>query len=275
MARRLSLAWLKPPKVPADGVMSLADHLRELRYRLIVSLIVIALGMVVCAFFYQQLMELLLNPWVQAKETLNQSNPELTLQAVLDDLVAPFMLALKVTGLAGLIVTSPFWIYQIWAYIVPALLAKEKRLALMFLGAAVPLFLLGVVIAYFVLPQGIIVMMQFTPLGVDVTNLFELNSFLNFLVQMMLVFGIGFLVPVFVVAANLLGLVTADQLRKARPYVVFGAFVFGAAATPGGDPFSMVALAVPMALLFLIAEVICRFNDNRRAKRAEADVALG
>lgn len=273
MARRPRFAWLKPPKVPADGVMSLADHLRELRWRLVASLAVIVIGMVASAFFYNDLMALLLRPWLDAKATLAVTNPDLELQAVLGDTTAPFLLALKVTGLAGLILTSPFWIYQVWAYIVPALVAQEKKIALLFLGAAIPLFLFGVAVAYWVLPQGIVVMMQFTPLGAEITNLFEINNFLGLLIQLMLVFGLGFLVPVFVVALNLVGVVTSEQLRKARTYVIFGSFVFAAAATPGGDPFSMIALAIPMSLLFIAAEMICRVNDRRRARRERAELA--
>ncbi len=273
MARRPRFAWLKPPKVPADGVMSLADHLRELRWRLVASLVVIVIGMVASAFFYNDLMALLLRPWLDAKATLAVTNPDLELQAVLGDTTAPFLLALKVTGLAGLILTSPFWIYQVWAYIVPALVAQEKKIALLFLGAAIPLFLFGVAVAYWVLPQGIVVMMQFTPLGAEITNLFEINNFLGLLIQLMLVFGLGFLVPVFVVALNLVGVVTSEQLRKARTYVIFGSFVFAAAATPGGDPFSMIALAIPMSLLFIAAEMICRVNDRRRARRERAELA--
>lgn len=253
--------------------MSLADHLRELRWRLVASLVVIVIGMVASAFFYNDLMALLLRPWLDAKATLAVTNPDLELQAVLGDTTAPFLLALKVTGLAGLILTSPFWIYQVWAYIVPALVAQEKKIALLFLGAAIPLFLFGVAVAYWVLPQGIVVMMQFTPLGAEITNLFEINNFLGLLIQLMLVFGLGFLVPVFVVALNLVGVVTSEQLRKARTYVIFGSFVFAAAATPGGDPFSMIALAIPMSLLFIAAEMICRVNDRRRARRERAELA--
>ena len=93
------------------------------------------------------------------------------------------------------------------------------------------------------------------------------------LAQVMLVFGLGFLMPVVVVGANLVGVVKAKQLAKARTYVIFGTFVFGAAATPSTDPFSMLALAIPMSLLFLAAEIICRFNDKRRARRATAELA--
>lgn len=273
MARKLKLGWLKRPQVPKDGVMSLADHLRELRYRMLISLIAIAVAMIACAFFYQQLMALFTAPLLEAKAVLEATNPELNLQAIITDVTAPFMLALKVVGIAGLVVASPIWIFQAWAYIVPALVEKEKRMALAFMAAALPLFLLGVVAAYWVLPQGIIVMMQFTPIGMDLTNMLELVNFLNLLIVMMLVFGIGFLLPVFVVGANLIGLVTGEQLKKSRSYVIFGSFVFAAAATPGGDPFSMIMLALPMGGLFIAAEYICHANDKRRAK-AGTDVVL-
>ncbi len=273
MARKLKLGWLKKPQVPKDGVMSLADHLRELRYRMLISLIAIGVAMIACAFFYQQLMALFTAPLLEAKAVLEATNPELNLQAIITDVTAPFMLALKVVGIAGLVVASPIWIFQAWAYIVPALVEKEKRIALAFMAAALPLFLLGVVAAYWVLPQGIIVMMQFTPMGMDLTNMLELVNFLNLLIVMMLVFGIGFLLPVFVVGANLIGLVTGEQLKKSRSYVIFGSFVFAAAATPGGDPFSMIMLALPMGGLFIAAEYICHANDKRRAK-AGTDVVL-
>lgn len=272
MARRFNLRWLKPPEVPADGVMSLSDHLRELRWRLVASALVVILGMIGAAFFYDPLMRAVMWPLNVAQESLAVTNPDLKISITLNDVIVPFLLWLKVAAVAGLILTCPFWLYQAWAYIAPALLAKEKKYAMLFLGAAIPLFLFGVAVAYFVLPQGIIVMLQFTPTDtVDVQNLLGLDNFLTLLLQMMLVFGIGFLVPVFVVALNLMGVVSAEQLKKARPVVIFGSFVFGAAATPGGDPFSMMALAIPMSLLFLLAELICRGNDARRARRREQE----
>ena len=144
----------------------------------------------------------------------------------------------------------------------------------MFLGAAVPLFLFGVAVAYVVVPQGVVVMLQFTPnVNIQIDNLLQIDNFLALLLQMMLVFGLGFLIPVVVVTLNLVGLVTGEMLRKARAAVIFGSFVFGAAATPGGDPFSMMALAIPMSLLFLLAEWICHGNDKRRARRNGTAVA--
>lgn len=274
MARRLNLSWLKPPKVPADGVMSLGDHLRELRWRIVASLVVVTLGMILAAFFNDLLTGVLLYPLEVATAQLRVSNPELQLRYTINDVLNPFFLWLKVAAVGGLILTCPFWLYQAWAYIAPALLAKEKKYALAFLGASVPLFLFGVVVAYLVVPQGIVVMLQFTPTGtIQVDNLLQIDNFLSLLLQMMVVFGVGFLIPVVVVTLNLIGLVTGEMLKKSRAVVIFLSFVFGAAATPGGDPFSMMALAIPMSLLFLLAEWICHRNDARRARRQAAELA--
>lgn len=270
---RLNLGWLKPPKFPADGVMSLADHLREFRYRVVVSALAILVGMIACAFIWQRLFDFLVAPLVNAVEVLKSISPNLNVQPVIPDYVQPFFLILRICLVGGLILTSPVWLYQVWAYIAPALLAKEKKLALAFIGAAVPLFVFGAVVAYWVLPQAIIVLLQFTPDNIGITNLLDVGNYLNMLLQLMVVFGVGFLVPVIVVALNMLGVVSGATLKKARLGVVFGSFVFGAAATPGTDPFSMLALAIPMMLLFLIAEAICHANDKRRAKRLAADEA--
>ncbi|WP_347348949.1 twin-arginine translocase subunit TatC [Nigerium sp.] len=274
MARRLSFGWLKPPKVPADGVMSLADHLRELRYRLILSAIVIVVGMVACAFYYQILVQLLMQPWMTSVELLKGVKPDLDVTTVLSGVTSPLTLALKICLVGGLVATCPVWLYQVWAYIAPALLANEKRYALTFLAAAIPLFLFGVVVGYVVLPQGITVMMTFTPDVTGLTNLLEIGDFLNLMLVLMLVFGIGFVMPVVVIALNLMGVVSGAALKKARSFVIFGCFVFAAAATPGGDPFSMLALAIPMTVLFLVAEQICHGNDRRRRKKLAAQGLL-
>lgn len=252
--------------------MSLGDHLRELRYRVVFSMVFIVLGMVVVALFYNQMYMFLAQPWLHAKDILSETNPELSTQMVLSGVASPLMLALKICGVGGLVLASPIWLYQIWAFIVPALLAKEKRWALIFIGVALPLFLAGVAVGYLILPQGVSVLMAFTPQSVPITNLIEIDKFLELMLQLMVVFGIGFLMPVVVVGANFAGVLKATQLAKARMYVIFGTFVFGAAATPSTDPFSMLALAIPMSLLFLAAEFVCRLNDKRKAKRAAAEL---
>ena len=259
-------AWLKPPQAAPGGVMSFADHLRELRYRFIVAAVVIVVTSSLAAIWYNQLYLVVMRPYLLAVEMLKASNPNLTASTVISGVSTPLILAFQVCLVAGLIVSAPVWIYQLWAFIVPALLAQEKRYAMGFLGAAIPLFLLGVLIGYSIMPQGISVMLSFTPSSIPITNLLEVNDFLKLTLQLMVIFGLGFLMPVVVVGVNLVGLVTAKQLAKVRTYVIFGTFIFGAAATPSTDPFSMLALALPMTLLYLAAEVVCRFNDRRKAK---------
>jgi sec-independent protein translocase protein TatC len=261
------LAWLRPPKPSLDGVMTLADHLRELRYRVIVSTLAITLGAIASGIWYQQLYVLMMRPYVLATQMLQQTNPDLNATTVISGVTAPFMLVMQIAAVAGLVLSSPIWLYQLWAYIAPALLAKEKKYALGFLAAAIPLFLLGVVVGYYILPQGISVLLAFTP--DSVTNLLDINDFLKLTLQLMVVFGLGFLMPVVIVGANLMGVVTGAQLGKARTYVIFGIFVFGAVATPSSDPFSMLALAIPMTVLYLVAEVICHINDRRKARRTD------
>ena len=263
---RFSLKWLRPPPASPDGSMTLYEHLRELRYRLIVASLAILVGMIVCGFFYSELLAILRHPYDVGIAQLKAKKPEAVTALVLNGLASPFTLALKVCLVAGMVLTAPIWLYQLWAFVVPGLLAKEKKWALIFIGAATPLFAAGVAVAYIVMPKGITVLLGFTQNGV--TNLQDINLFLSFLLRVMIVFGIAFVIPLFVVMLNIVGVVQAKQLAKYRAYVIFGTFVFGAMATPSTDPFSMLALAVPMSLLFIAAEVIAHVVDRRKARRA-------
>lgn len=263
---KFSLAWLKPPAAPADGSMTLFEHLRELRYRLVVAALAITAGTIIAWFFREQLINVLLDPYYQAAADLKAKKPEAVLQVVNNGIASPFTLALKVSALAGLILTSPVWLWQVWSFIVPGLLAKEKKWAVIFIAAATPLFCAGVAVGYIVMPKGISVLLGFTEGGV--TNLQDINQFLSFLMRVMLVFGVAFLIPLVVLMLNILGVIPARYLSKYRTYVIFGTFVFGAVATPSTDPFSMLALAVPMTVLFLVAEVIAHILDRRKARRA-------
>jgi sec-independent protein translocase protein TatC len=262
---RLSLKWLKPPPSPPDGSMTLFEHLRELRYRLVIASLAIIVGMIISGFFYPALFDILTRPYYAGIADLKANKPGAVTALVSNNLASPFTLALKVCMVAGLVLTSPIWLYQLWAFVVPGLLAKEKKWALIFIGLAVPLFAGGVLVAYVVLPKAISVLLNFTQSGV--TNLQDINLYLSFLLRLMVVFGIAFLLPLLVVMLNFLGVVKAAQLRKYRTYVIFGTFVFGAVATPSTDPFSMLALALPMTLLFLAAEGVSHIHDRRVARR--------
>src|SRR5687768_4240282 len=246
--------------------MTLFEHLRELRYRLVVAVLAIIVGMVIAWFFRDPLMDILERPYFEAIDDLKAKNPDADTSLVNINLTSPLTLALKVSALAGALLAAPIWLYQLWAFIVPGLLAKEKKWALIFIGVATPMFIGGVVVGYVVLPKAITVLLSFTQSGV--TNLQDINAYLSFLLRLMLVFGIAFLIPLIVLILNIVGVVKAKTLAKYRTLVIFGTFVFGAVATPSTDPFSMLALAAPMTLLFLAAEAISHVVDRGAGHRA-------
>lgn len=247
--------------VGPDGRMALSDHLRELRARLIRAALFLILAFSVALFFYDQLLELVLSPYNDARQQLKQSTQT---TAYVAGATGPLMLQLKLCGVAAIVVSSPYWLYQIWAFIVPGLHANERKWSRIFAGVAGPLFMIGVLTGYYVLPKGLEVLIGFTPASLQ--NLVEFGEYFSFLTRMLLVFGIAFEIPLFVIMLNLAGIVSGKQLGRYRPWIILGTFIFAAVATPSTDPFSMLMLALPMLLLFFIAEVIARSVDRARGR---------
>ena len=243
--------------------MALSDHLRDLRARLIRSAVVLVVFFVVALFFYDQLLEFIRAPYDDAVRALDG---QVQTTVVTSGVTTPLLLQLKLCGVAAIVFSSPYWIYQVWAFILPGLHAQERKWSRIFAAIAGPLFIAGVATGYYVLPKGIEVLIGFTP--ADVTNLVEFSEFFSFLTRMLLVFGISFEIPLFVVMLNLAGVVSGKQIGRYRPWIVIGTFVFAAVATPSTDPFSMLMLAIPMLLLFLIAEQIARLADRARGRGA-------
>lgn len=260
-ALRLFRAKPKNPVGP-EGQMALADHLRELRARLMIIATTLVIAIVVAWFFYEQTFGLLLHPYEAARKTLEARGVET--EPVISGVATSLLLQLKISALAAVIVTCPIWLYQIWAFIVPGLHAHERRSTKLFAVVAGPLFVAGVAVAYYVLPKGIEVLIGFTPS--DITSLIEFDKYLSFLIRMMLVFGVAFEIPLFVVMLNLAGVISGRTLGNYRPWIIIGTFIFAAVATPSTDPFSMIFLAVPMSVLFLVSEGIARGVDRRRAR---------
>lgn len=247
--------------VGADGRMALSDHLRELRARLLKVALIILLGLAVSLAFYDQLLSLVYDPYRQAQDALGE---EVT-RATTSGAGGGLLLYLKLCGLAGVVGTSPLWLYQVWAFILPGLHSRERKWSRVFAAIAGPLFLAGIALGYVTLPKGLEILIGFNPDGV--TNLVDFNEYLTFFGRTMLVFGIAFEIPLFVVLLNLAGVVSGKSLGNHRPWIIVGTFIFAAIATPSADPFTMTFMAVPMVLLFLISEQIARFNDRRRARR--------
>jgi sec-independent protein translocase protein TatC len=185
---------------------------------------------------------------------------------VVNDATGGLLLQMKLCGVVALIAASPYWLYQIWAFVLPGLHANEKKYTRMFAAVAGPLFIAGVALGYYVLPKGLQVLISFTPNGV--TNLIDFTHYFSFLVRMLLVFGIAMEIPLFVLLLNLAGVVSGQQIGRARPWIVVGTMVFAAVATPSTDPFSMLMLGIPMLILFALSEVAARILDRIRGRGA-------
>lgn len=241
--------------------MSLAGHLTELRNRVIVSVVAIVLLSVIGWVFYDEVFALLADPYRAAAARLGATNHDVLL--VLDGIAAPLVFQMKISLVVGAILASPIWLYEIWAFITPGLHSNERRWTFIFVGTAAPLFLIGAGLAYFVLPKGITLLLGFTP--ENVTNLNNLGDYLSFIIRMLLVFGLAFELPLFIVLLNFAGIVTGARLSSWRRGIIFAIFLFAAVGTPTGDPVTMLLLAVPMWLLFEGSVVICRVRDRRRA----------
>jgi sec-independent protein translocase protein TatC len=253
--------------VTDDGRMALADHLRELRARLLRSVVVLTVAMVVALFFYDHLLNLVLAPYNDAKQALGD---EVETKAYIKGAAGPLLLQLKLSGIAALVCTSPFWLYQIWAFILPGLHPSERRWSRLFTAIAGPLFFSGVAVAYYVLPRGLEVLIGFTPSQLE--NLVEFGEYFSFFTRMLLVFGVAFEIPLFVIMLNLAGVISGKALGEHRAWIIVGTFVFAAAATPSTDPFSMLMLALPMTLLFAVSEIIARLIDRRRRRELGMDL---
>ena len=252
--------------VGPDGRMALSDHFRELRARLIRSALVLLIAFFVAIFFYGHLLELIQHPYNEARTALANRNPPIKTEPVINDATGGILLQFKLCGVVAVMAASPYWLYQIWAFILPGLHPKEKKYSRMFAAVAGPLFLGGVALGYYVLPKGLTVLISFVPHGV--TNLVDFGRYFSFEMRMLLIFGVAMEIPLFVVLLNFAGVISGRALAKYRPWIIIGTMVFAAVATPSTDPFSMLMLAIPMLILFLISEVIARISDRVRGRGA-------
>jgi sec-independent protein translocase protein TatC len=258
--------------------MTLREHIAELRNRLLISVLAIVLLTIVGYVFYDQALDFLVRPFntgigqlLADKNGTAGSDGAKDPALIFNNVTSPFTFQIKISLVFGLILAAPVWLYELWAFIAPGLHRSERRWAFLFAGIATPLFVAGLAVAYWTLPKGIEILIGFTPDFAQ--NLITLPEYLDFVLRTMLVFGIAFLLPLVVVLLNIVGIVPAAALAKFRPYIILAIFIFGAVATPSGDPFSLMFLALPMCALFFGAEIIARILDKRKARKAEALLA--
>ena len=241
--------------------MSLGDHLREFRRRLLIAASALVICSVLGWYLFDTIYEQLTAPIAAiAKERGEGSLIDLNYAG----LTAAFSQRLSLSIWAGTILSAPMWLWQAWAFVVPGLTRKEKRLSLMFIAAIVPLFLGGCWFGYVTLPKAVEILLGFTPEGA--ANLPEASLYFSFVTRFILVFGIAFLFPVVLVALNVVGVLPSHVMLKGwRPAVVL-IVLFAAIATPTPDPYTMLLLATPLVLLYFVAYGVARIIDSRRAK---------
>lgn len=253
--------------------MPLAEHLRELRNRLAKALLAIVVVTVVAAFFYQEIINILTEPILKSvgceksfgELAQAKAGSEPCAQITINGLLGPFTLALKVSLTAGVVLASPVWLYQLWAFVAPGLHRSEKKYAYAFVATGAPLFLIGAYFAYAVLPTSAKVLIEFTPSDVD--NLLPLDELLDLVTRMVLVFGLSFELPLLLVMLNFTGVLTGKRMLGWWRAMIMGITLFAAIATPSTDPLTMLMLAGPIWVLYFGAVVVALLNDRRKARR--------
>ncbi|MFT4234462.1 MAG: twin-arginine translocase subunit TatC [Microbacterium sp.] len=242
----------------APASMPLSDHLREARNRAIRAAIALVVGVVAGYMLSAAILDILREPieaLAESRDTsLNYSS-----------ITGAFDLKLKIALTAGIVLSSPVWLYEIFAFITPGLHRREKKYVFGFLGAAVPLFALGCATGYSVFPHVVQLLAGFA--STEDSTLLSASDYVDFVLKLVLTTGIAYVLPVFIVVLNLLGILSAKALAHSWRWVVVAIVLFSAVVTPSSDVLSMFAVALPMTLLFLIALAIAQLHDRRLAKK--------
>lgn len=237
--------------------MTLIQHLEELRHRLVICILAVAGGAVVGWFLYGPVLKLVLKPYCDYWKT---TDPKLRINQscslFFNEPLGAMVVKLKVVVFIGLMVVLPVLLYQLWMFIVPGLTKKERRMAIPFVGSSVVLFALGAVFAYITLPKGLNFLLGFA--GSDFIAILTGDRFITFVILVAVAFGLAFEFPVLLVFLELVGVLSTKSLRRWRRYSILGIAIFAAVITPSSDPYTMLAMTVPMVLFYEAAIIIGR-----------------
>jgi sec-independent protein translocase protein TatC len=246
-----------------DAKMSLSGHLKELRNRLFWSAIFILAGSIAGWFMFDAVFEELQRPILELADKPG-SNATINFPTV----VSAFDVRLQVSIFLGVLMSSPVWLFNLWAFITPGLKQKEKRYTIGFILTAVPLFAAGTLLAWSSLPAFVVVLVGFTPDGG--ANVINASEYILFTTRILLVFGLAFVLPVVLVMLNFAGVITAQNIIKSWRLAIFVSAVVGAIATPVAEPMAMFLLMIPLLLLYFMAAGVAQLHDRRIAKKLAA-----
>jgi len=253
-------------KGPEDR-MTLRDHLAELRVRIVRSMLAITLGVIIVMTFYDPILRFITRPY----KNLCDSKPEGFCSGQLNGLgpLDGFTTRISISLYGGIVIAFPVIIWQVWRFVVPALHAKEKKYAIPFLTSVITLFIFGGAVAYWTLTYALEFLISWS--GDDVNQVFQISKYISFVGLMVAAYGVGFEFPVLLVFLQIVGVLKPSQLRKQWRYAVLVIFVIAAVITPSGDPISMLALAVPMSIFYLLSIVIGMLLVRRKRKHEDDD----
>ncbi|MGC4174028.1 twin-arginine translocase subunit TatC [Demequina sp.] len=243
--------------------MPLREHLKEFRNRLILASIGILIGAVAGWFLYPYAFDFLAAPIVRATEESGQDA-----KINFGGLATALDMQVKMSLVIGVIISSPWWLYQLWAFIAPGLRKREKRYTIGFLGAAIPLFLAGVALSLWVYPRAAEILLGFTP--EEGSNYLDAQLFMSFAMRLVLAFGIAFIFPVIMVALTAAGLVKSSTWLRGWRWAVMLIFLFTAIMTPTPDAITMIIMAIPMVGLFFAAVGVAKLFERSRKRRKAA-----
>ncbi|MDA0217568.1 MAG: twin-arginine translocase subunit TatC [Actinobacteria bacterium] len=247
-----------------EARMPILEHLADFRKRIVRASIFILLFSLIGWFFYNPIVDQLTLPICDLAESRRLGTNQCD-NLFVGGVLGPLNLKIKVALIAGIVLATPFWLYQFWAFLAPGLHKKEKRYAIGFISFATPFFLSGVALGFFILPLAVEVLLGFTPSSLE--NLVRFDEYLDFVLRLILIFGIAFELPIILVSLNLVGALSGRRMLKPWRIAVFGIFFFTAALTPTGDPITMSALAVPLTLLYFGAGGVSILLDRRKGKK--------
>lgn len=246
--------------------MSLIAHLTELRNRIAKALLALLVATAVAFWWYDHgLGEFIRAPYCGLPADLRYGGDDTGCGLLITDVFGGVFIRLKVAFLAGAVLSAPFWLYQLWAFITPGLKRQEKRYGVGFVAVSSLLFVAGAVLAYISLAKGLQLLLSLAGDGVVVA--LTAQDYIGFVLSLLVAFGVSFEVPLIAIALNLVGVLSYEVLAKSRRWIFFLTIVFAAFVTPTQDPFTMLLMAGPMIVLFEGAIQIARVVDKRRARR--------
>lgn len=248
--------FLRRSETERTGSMTVMEHLEELRHRLVVCIVAVGVCGIAAWFLYEPVKELLRGPFCDYITTHPEVRPPAGCQLVFSGPIDGFLVKLKMVGFIALAIALPVVMYQLWAFIVPGLSAKEKKWSIPFVVASCLLFAMGAAIAYITLPKALDFLLGFA--GNGVVPLITFDRYMSFVVLVTLAFGLSFLFPVVLVALEAVGVLSSRKLREWRRWAILGIAVFAAVITPSSDPYTMLAMMIPMYLFYEASIIIGR-----------------